>query len=57
MPSCQNAPPTKAELAAAARAERRAKQEAEALRLNLLKRKAQSRARETAKPEDKNSCR
>jgi len=38
-------PPTKAERAAAARAQRKAAQEAAALRANLLRRKAQTRAR------------
>ena len=38
------APPTKAEIAAAARAARKAVQEAEALRVNLRRRKAQARA-------------
>jgi hypothetical protein len=36
---------TKAELAAAARAAAKAKEEAEALRANLLRRKAQARAK------------
>jgi hypothetical protein len=57
MPTRDNPTPTKAEIAAAARAARRAAQEAEALRLNLLKRKAQSRAREAAKPEGSKTCR
>ncbi|MDR3520395.1 MAG: hypothetical protein P4L54_02140 [Acidocella sp.] len=57
MPTSDNPTPTKAEIAAAARAVRRAAQEAEALRLNLLKRKAQSRAREAGKPEGSKTCR
>jgi hypothetical protein len=40
--------PTKAELAAARRAKKRAEQEAAALHANLHRRKAQSRAREAA---------
>ena len=57
MPARENTTPTKAEIAAAARSARRAAQEAEALRLNLLKRKAQSRAREAAQPEGSKTCR
>lgn len=38
-------PPTKAERAASVRAKRKAAQEAAALRANLLRRKAQTRAR------------
>ncbi|MDE8350082.1 MAG: hypothetical protein POG74_11490 [Acidocella sp.] len=57
MPPRDNATSSKAEIAAAARATRRAVQEAEALRLNLLKRKAQTRAREAAKPEGSKTCR
>jgi hypothetical protein len=45
MPQTPDSPITKAEQAAAARKARRAAMEAEALRKNLLKRKAQSRER------------
>jgi len=47
MPLKDDSPPTKAERAAAARVQRKAAQEAAALRANLLRRKAQTRARET----------
>ncbi len=50
MPPKDESPPTKAERAAAARAQRKAAQEAAALRANLLRRKAQTRARAT--PQD-----
>jgi hypothetical protein len=53
-------PPTKAEIAAAARAARRAAQEAAALRANLHRRKEQDRARKTkasAAPEGAEQCR
>ncbi len=52
-------PPTKAEIAAAARAARRAAQEAAALRANLHRRKEQDRARKTkasAAPEGAKQC-
>jgi hypothetical protein len=56
MPATPDSASTKAEQAAAARKARRAAQEAEALRKNLLKRKAQSRAR-VATSEGSESCR
>jgi hypothetical protein len=49
MPPKDESPPTKAERAAAARAQRKAALEAAALRANLLRRKGQNRAR-AAKP-------
>jgi len=48
---------SKAEQAAAARKARRAAQEAEALRKNLLKRKSQTRAREAKSEGGPESCR
>jgi hypothetical protein len=48
---------TKAERAAAARAVKRAELEAAALRANLRRRKAQSRAREAPVPEGEKPCR
>jgi len=47
MPLKDDSPPTKAERAAMARAQRKAAQEAAALRENLRRRKAQTRARAT----------
>jgi hypothetical protein len=49
--------PTKAELAAARRAKQRAEREAAALRANLARRKAQSRARATPPAEEAQKCR
>jgi hypothetical protein len=48
---------TKAERAAAQRALKRAELEAAALRANLHRRKAQSRAREITPPEGEKPCR
>ena len=49
----ESTPPTKAELAAANRAARKAKAEAQALRANLHRRKAQARAAQTSEtPQD-----
>jgi hypothetical protein len=61
MPTKPPAPQTKAEQAAALRATRRAALEAAALRENLLRRKAQSRGRQTPHqaqdPEGAKPCR
>jgi len=58
MPPKDDSTQTKAERAAAARAQRKAAQEAAALRENLRRRKAQSRARTAAPaPEGPEKCR
>lgn len=57
MPNEPEESPTKAERAAAQRAAKRAELEAAALRDNLRRRKAQTRARELPRPEGEKPCR